>query len=392
MGPAPSSIPAVTAGVVRVLFVDDRPRAAQTARRFLEQAGDFEVVGAAGSVAEAGRLAASVGAHVALVDVRVPDGGGQAAARAIAAASPETRILAHSAAADAESVVEMLRAGASGYIGKGASLDTLAEALRAAAEGSSNLEDRVADELLRDSAAAPGGGAERTALQRAIAGEGLRIAYQPIFDLEARAVIGHEALTRFQEPGGRGTLEWFEEARQAGLGAALELTAVRAALLGAGRLPPGTFLAVNVSPCVAESPSLAALVEEGPVEHLVLEVSEHARLADYARFRRAVAGMRRHGTRLAVDDAGAGPSTLRHVIEVEAELIKLDASLTRYLEEDPRRRSLASALIEFGRATGADVVAEGIESELQLSELRRLGVRYGQGFHLGRPAPAPGPA
>jgi EAL domain-containing protein (putative c-di-GMP-specific phosphodiesterase class I) len=103
----------------------------------------------------------------------------------------------------------------------------------------------------------------------------------------------------------------------------------------------------------------------------------------------AIARVRELGARLAVDDAGAGWSSLRHILELDAELIKLDGSLTRSLEADPRRRSLASALIEFGRESGASVLAEHIESELQLTELRRLGVRYGQGFHLGRPQAVP---
>jgi EAL domain-containing protein (putative c-di-GMP-specific phosphodiesterase class I) len=115
-------------------------------------------------------------------------------------------------------------------------------------------------------------------------------------------------------------------------------------------------------------------------------VTEHAPVDNYPRFRGAVGRMREHGARLAIDDAGAGFASLRHILELNAELIKLDGSLTHSLEADPRRRSLASALIEFGAA----VLAEQIESEMQLSELRRLGVTYGQGYHLGRPQAAPG--
>ena len=102
--------------------------------------------------------------------------------------------------------------------------------------------------------------------------------------------------------------------------------------------------------------------------------------------------MRALGARLAIDDAGAGFASLRHILELDAELIKLDGSLTHSLDADPRRRSLASALIEFGRESGAAVLAEHIESELQLHELRRLGLRYGQGYHLGRPERLPAAA
>ena len=152
-------------------------------------------------------------------------------------------------------------------------------------------------------------------------------------------------------------------------------------------------MAVNVSPVTAERPDLLELLGCAHVDHVVLEVTEHAPVEDYPRFRVAIGRMREHGARLAIDDAGAGFASLRHILELNAELIKLDGSLTHSLEADPRRRSLASALIEFGRESGAAVLAEHIESELQLCELRRLGVTYGQGYHLGRPqAAAPAPA
>jgi EAL domain-containing protein (putative c-di-GMP-specific phosphodiesterase class I) len=151
-------------------------------------------------------------------------------------------------------------------------------------------------------------------------------------------------------------------------------------------------MAVNVSPRTAERPDLLALLAGCKVDHVVLEVTEHARVDDYPRFRVAIERVRELGARLAVDDAGAGFASLRHILELDAELIKLDGSLTRSLEADPRRRSLAAALIEFGRESGASVLAEHIESELQLVELRRLGVHYGQGFHLGRPEALPSAA
>ena len=129
-----------------------------------------------------------------------------------------------------------------------------------------------------------------------------------------------------------------------------------------------------------------------PVQQIVLEVTEHAPVEDYRRFQRGLRGVRALGARLAVDDAGAGFASLRHILDLRAELIKLDPSLTHDLDTDRGRRSMATALIDFGREMGVAILAEGIESGAQCEELRRLGVRYGQGFHLGRPRPAVAPA
>jgi len=210
--------------------------------------------------------------------------------------------------------------------------------------------------------------------------------------LANREVVGYEALSRFAAEPHRGPDEWFKEAHEVGLGPELELAAVRLACERSHALPDGMFMAVNVSPVTAERPDLLALLAGCHVDHVVLEVTEHARVDDYPRFRRSIERVRELGASLAVDDAGAGFSSMRHMLELDAELIKLDGSLTRSLEADPRRRSLASALIEFGRESGAAVLAEHVESELQLTELRRLGVEYGQGYHLGEPAPLPEPA
>jgi EAL domain-containing protein (putative c-di-GMP-specific phosphodiesterase class I) len=231
--------------------------------------------------------------------------------------------------------------------------------------------------------------AKRARIRGVIADEELDIVFQPIVALDSREIVGYEALSRFSAEPERGPDEWFAEAHEVGLGGELELLAIRLACERAHGLPESMFLAVNVSPATAERPDLLALLASCPVDHVVLEVTEHARVDDYRRFRVAIDRVRELGASLAVDDAGAGFASLRHILELDAELIKLDGSLTRSLETDPRRRSLASAVIEFGRESGASVLAEHIESELQLVELRRLGVHYGQGYHLGRPSPLP---
>jgi EAL domain-containing protein (putative c-di-GMP-specific phosphodiesterase class I) len=383
------------AGVpVRVLIADDRESEAVRTAAALDREDGFELVGVAASATGAARLAEAAQPDVALVYVHVA-GGGEIAVHAILDVAPDARVLAHAAAVDHEAVIGMLRSGASGYVLRDATADRVRSSLKAAVCGDTVFEDvagrGVLHELIEQVHAANRVQEERLMRRARIRGAmehgKLDVFFQPIVALDSRRVVGFEALSRFSGEPARGPEAWFAEAHEVGLGAELEMWAIRVACERAPALPEGAFMAVNVSPATAERPDLLALLAGAPVNHVVLEVTEHARVDDYPRFRVAIDRVRELGARLAVDDAGAGFASLRHILELDAELIKLDGSLTRSLEADPRRRSLASALIEFGRESGASVLAEHIESELQLTELRRLGVQLGQGFHLGRPEP-----
>lgn len=90
---------------------------------------------------------------------------------------------------------------------------------------------------------------------------------------------------------------------------------------------------------------------------------------------------------IAVDDAGAGYASFQHVLELEAEIIKLDISLIRDIHRDRARQALAAALIRFGEVIGARVIAEGVENREELATLRRLGVAKVQGYFVGKPMP-----
>jgi EAL domain-containing protein (putative c-di-GMP-specific phosphodiesterase class I)/DNA-binding NarL/FixJ family response regulator len=385
------------AGVpVRVLIADDQQLSAAATTAALDARDDFELVGVAASAVQAGEFAETTRPDVALVDVHLP-GGADAAVSAILAGSPGTSVLARSGAAEQKAVIAMLRAGADGYVVRDAPARKLISALRSAAAGEASFNGMVGAGALHDlmgqvhaaSRAHEIRISKRARIRRVMERGELDIVFQPIVALDSREVVGYEALSRFDVHPRRGPDAWFAEAHEVELGPELELWAVRKACERSRALPKDAFMAVNVSPVTAERPDLLALLAGCGVDHVVLEVTEHARVEDYPRFRVAIARVRELGASLAVDDAGAGFASLRHILELDAELIKLDGSLTRSLEHDPRRRSLAAALIEFGRESGASVLAEHIESELQLIELRRLGVHYGQGYHLGRPRPVP---
>jgi EAL domain-containing protein (putative c-di-GMP-specific phosphodiesterase class I) len=208
--------------------------------------------------------------------------------------------------------------------------------------------------------------------------------FQPVFELQGGDRVAVEALARFPGPPVQSPSLWFDRAEQLRLLVELELACVRSALDCLGELPDGVRLSINVSPRTAVTTELARLV--APVgDRIIVELTEHAPVEDYAPLKESVERLRRSGVRIAVDDVGAGFASLRHVVRLAPDIVKLDLSLTRDIAIDSTARALASALVTFCKRIGATVVAEGIESQAVLTLLRGLGVRQGQGYFLGRP-------
>ncbi len=217
----------------------------------------------------------------------------------------------------------------------------------------------------------------------------MSMVFQPIMTLSDRAVVGFEALARIHAAPHRPPDAWFAEAAEVGLGVELEMAAVRAGLGELDRLPGGAYLSLNVSAATACSPRVSRALATVDTTRLVLEITEHATVASYEQIGANLAPLRERGVRLAVDDAGSGVAGFDHILKLAPEIIKLDVGLTRCIDTSPPRSALATALVSFAAATGAVIVAEGVETEAELDTLRRLGVGYGQGYLLGRPGPLP---
>jgi diguanylate cyclase (GGDEF)-like protein len=211
--------------------------------------------------------------------------------------------------------------------------------------------------------------------------DAVTMAYQPVIDLRSGAVQGVEALARFDNHS-RSTAQWFEDAAAVERTSELEVATATAALQESRLWPGGLWL--NLSASVIVSPAVVSLFAGQDLSRIVVEVSEREQVSDYAGVVHALAPWRDQGLRLAVDDAGAGFSSLRHVLELTPEVIKLDISLVQGLATDPARRALVTALVAFADEAGAVVVAEGIETEAELHALKTTGVVFGQGFLLGR--------
>ena len=226
--------------------------------------------------------------------------------------------------------------------------------------------------------------ATRTGISRVISSSAFVPVFQPIVELEGSEIVGYEGLTRFRDDV-RPDLR-FAEAERAGMGQQLELATLEVALAAARDLPHTAWLDLNVSPgLVLESAALARLLQRAD-RPIVLEVTEHEEIDDYERFRSAVARLG-EDVRIAVDDAGSGYASLRHILELRPGLVKLDRSLIMGIESDEARRALVAGMRRFAGDADIQLIAEGVETQGELDTLRDLGIELAQGFLLGRPQP-----
>lgn len=215
---------------------------------------------------------------------------------------------------------------------------------------------------------------------------GPRMALQPIVDLKSEEVRGFEALARFTGAAGWNTQQWFEEAKAVGLGVELEAAAVRAALALLPVMPDGALLSVNVSEAAMLDPGVLAMLTGPHASRLVVELTEHNRVADYGMMSEELAAIRGAGGRLAVDDAGSGWAGLEHILRLQPEVLKLDRVLVHDIAEHEGRQAMVEAMVGFSCRMGATLIAEGVETEKDLAMLGDLGVHYAQGYLLGRPS------
>lgn len=225
-----------------------------------------------------------------------------------------------------------------------------------------------------------------SAIRTAMAQGAPRIVFQPVYDIPSLRLHGFECLSRFDGEPGRTPDQWFAAAHDAGVGLELELHAIHKALAHLPRMPRGPCMNINSSPEMILSGQLLSLCSKGhDLSRVVLEITEHAVVRDYAALSAALKPLRAEGLTLAVDDAGAGYSSMRHILSLEPDLIKLDRDLTHSIDTDPRRKALAKGLTSFAHEIGSRVVAEGVETEAELRALAALGVDCAQGYLLGRP-------
>jgi PAS domain S-box-containing protein len=206
--------------------------------------------------------------------------------------------------------------------------------------------------------------------------------FQPICDLATRQPVGWEALTRFAD--GTAPLQRFADARAIGLGEALEVACGQRAIEAFASLGRQGWLSVNVSPrlvLTGQASRIVALAQGA----IVLELTEQADIDDYARLRGAM-DLLDPPALLAVDDAGAGYASLRHVLELRPDFVKIEPSFVHEIDRDQTRQAMIAGMVRYAAENETRLIAEGIETEAERRTLLRLGVRFGQGYLLGVPS------
>lgn len=220
-----------------------------------------------------------------------------------------------------------------------------------------------------------------------------RPVFQPILSLVSGTVVGYEGFSRFATEPSQPPNHWFAQATRVGLGPELQALAIESILAAArvAGLPDQAFLSVNVSPRYLAHPAVVAAVAAADQSVLVIEITEEDSVSDYIELRRAMAPYVDRGVRFAVDDAGAGFASMRHVTELGPAFVKLDAYLVRGMRSRQTLQAFLRALNGFTIEIGAALIAEGVEMASDLTVLAQTGFPLlAQGFAIARPG-APWP-
>jgi EAL domain-containing protein (putative c-di-GMP-specific phosphodiesterase class I) len=219
----------------------------------------------------------------------------------------------------------------------------------------------------------------------------LMTAFQPIYGLEGKGVVGVEALSRFVSDDGAAAELWFAEAAAVGLGANLEFAALGSAAAAAKSLPGSLFVSLNISPASCLDPRLPELFEhiELPINRVVLELTDTVKDEEYPQFISAINPLRDKGLRIAVDDTHSGAGALSRMVHLRPDFLKLGRNVIGDVDKDGIQRALAACLVDFAEQIGTTLVAEGIETVGELKVLTELGISAGQGYLLGRPSVRP---
>jgi diguanylate cyclase (GGDEF)-like protein len=230
-------------------------------------------------------------------------------------------------------------------------------------------------------------------IKHAFKSDGFRLAYQPVIDSSTGATLFYEALVRMFDDQGKPVpaAEFVPAIEQLGMAFELDRRVLDIAVKELEAYPD-LNLAINVSGLTAAQAAWPEHVQRvlslrGPVaQRLIIEITETAAIVDVSETRRFVEQMRELGGRVALDDFGAGFTSIRHLRSLSLSIMKIDKDLLRNLIDHAEQQHLVRMLIELARGLGLKTVAEGVETAEVAEWLRREKVDMMQGYYFGRPS------
>jgi EAL domain-containing protein (putative c-di-GMP-specific phosphodiesterase class I) len=233
-------------------------------------------------------------------------------------------------------------------------------------------------------------------VRHALETDAIEPCFQPVVDLRSARLTGFEVLTRWHHP----TLglvlprNFIQVSEELGIIGILTRQILRKAFRSASILPGRLTLSVNVSPIQLRFRSLPTQIREAaeeaglPLDRLVIEVTESAILDNEEMALSIAHELKEMGCGLALDDFGTGYASMRHLVTLPFDQLKVDRSFIQEMGSRPESRKIVSAVVGLGRSLGLITLAEGVESREQESMLIQVGCVLGQGWLYGRPLAA----
>ncbi|ULL14459.1 GGDEF domain-containing protein [Paenibacillus sp. H1-7] len=217
--------------------------------------------------------------------------------------------------------------------------------------------------------------------------------YQPIISLKNGTVLGYEALTRGPENSPlHSPLTLFSYAEQEGMLYRLDRLAREKAIHGAFLARKNELLFINISAAILYDPLFVPgktleMLEAHGIQpgQIVFEITERSSIEDFSMAQKILEHYRHQGYRIAIDDAGAGYSSLQAIAELQPDFIKVDKSLIQDVYRSKTKEAIMESFVSFAQKLNIQIIAEGIERQEELLYLTRMGVHFGQGYLLGRP-------
>lgn len=369
-----------------VVVVDDEPPMLRALERSL--GGSFQVA-AFGAAEQAMERVREGGVSVVLSDIGMPGMSGIELLGAVRALDPDLPVVLITGSPSLESATKAIEHGVFRYlpkpfdgeqltslVGQASQLHRLAMLKRAALE-------------LRGAPSVPRGTGIDRSLKKAL--DSLSVVYQPIISNSERRVYGYEALMRSCDPDFPSPHQLLTAAERTGALHELGQVVRRRAIQGLRDVPQGTLLFLNLHPQDLADPELTrsdTLLADN-AHRIVLEITERASLEGVDALKPTLSRLRELGFRIAIDDLGAGYAGLTSFALLEPEIVKLDMTLIRDIDQSPVKQKLVHSLSQLCGEMGMTIVVEGVETMAERNTLTELGCDLLQGHLFGMPGRSP---